>query len=273
MSPTPAAGVTALAIRRTFNAPRERVFAAFTDPAVLRRWFGPPGTTLGEVTFDAREGGRYRIEMRSSDGEAFNVGGVVMEFRPPERLAYTFRWEEDDPQRERDTFVRIDFIAHGARTEIVFVQEQFVDDASRDRHVQGWSGSFGKLETLLGPLPIALNGIDLNGYMCREAARAIAFYRDVFGLEPDVVYPEERGAEYTLPDGTTFGLWGGGGKVMPFQPSNGILFAVADLDAAVANLEQRGIAIRYRNETPNCRLAMIDDSEGNIITLHERKVR
>ena len=51
----------ALTIRRTFNAPRERVFAAFTDADLLREWFAPPGTTIGEATFDAREGGRYRI--------------------------------------------------------------------------------------------------------------------------------------------------------------------------------------------------------------------
>jgi predicted enzyme related to lactoylglutathione lyase len=119
--------------------------------------------------------------------------------------------------------------------------------------------------------PIRLRGIDLSGYMCRDAARAMAFYRDVFGLEPSLVYPEGRGGEYELPDGTTFGLWGGGGKVMPFQPSNGILFAVDDLQAALANLAARGIPVRYQTETPLCTLAMIADSEGNTVTLHQRR--
>lgn len=119
--------------------------------------------------------------------------------------------------------------------------------------------------------PISLRGIDFSGYMCRDAARAIAFYREVFGLEPSLVYPEGRGAEYDLPDGNTFGLWGGGGKVMPFQPSNGILFAVDDLQAAIANVIARGIAIRYQTETPLCTMAMIGDSEGNTVTLHQRK--
>ncbi len=90
MSNTEAA--PALTIRRTFNAPRERVFAAFTTPDLVRAWFGPPGCTLGAVEFDARTGGRYRIEMRSPDGDAYNVRGVISEFRPPEFLAYTFRW-------------------------------------------------------------------------------------------------------------------------------------------------------------------------------------
>ena len=118
---------------------------------------------------------------------------------------------------------------------------------------------------------ISLRGIDLSGYMCQDAARAMAFYRDVFGLEPALVYPEGRGAEYELPDGTTFGLWGGGGKVMPFQPSNGILFSVDNLQAALPNLAARGIPVIYQTETPMCWMAMINDSEGNIVTLHQRK--
>jgi predicted enzyme related to lactoylglutathione lyase len=117
-----------------------------------------------------------------------------------------------------------------------------------------------------------ITGMDLSGYMVKDAPRAIAFYRDVLGVEPVTVYPDDRGAEYELPDGTTFGLWGGGGRVMPFQPSNGILFAVDDLDAAVTAVKERGIAVLMENETPVCRMAMINDTEGNIVTLHKRKV-
>lgn len=116
-----------------------------------------------------------------------------------------------------------------------------------------------------------ITGMDLSGYMVKDAPRAIAFYRDVLGLEPARLYPESRGAEYDLPDGTTFGLWGGGGKVMPFQPSNGILFAIDNIDVAVAALSARGIPIIMQNETPNCRMVVINDSEGNSIFLHERK--
>jgi len=119
----------------------------------------------------------------------------------------------------------------------------------------------------------AITGMDLSGYMVKDARRAIDFYRDVLGLEPALIYPDNRGAEYEFPDGTTFGLWGGGGAVMPFQPSNGILFAVDDLDAAVAAMKARAIPVMMQHETPNCFLAMIHDSEGNIITFHQRKRR
>lgn len=117
-----------------------------------------------------------------------------------------------------------------------------------------------------------IEGMDLSGYMVKNASRAIAFYRDVLGLEPTRVYPQERGAEYDLADGTTFGLWGGAGDVMPFQPSNGILFTVCDLATAVSRLRERGIPIQKEIDTPVCSMAMILDTEGNTVTLHQRKV-
>ena len=119
---------------------------------------------------------------------------------------------------------------------------------------------------------VNITGMDLSGYMVKDAPRAIAFYRDVLGLEPTRIYPGDRGAEYEFPDGTTFGLWGGGGAVMPFQPSNGILFAVDDLDAAISAVESHGAPVIMKSETPNCLMAMINDTEGNILTLHKRKV-
>jgi len=118
---------------------------------------------------------------------------------------------------------------------------------------------------------IRIKGIDMSGYMCKDAKRAIAFYRDVLGLEPARVYPEDRGAEYDLPDGSTFGLWGGGEKVMPFQPSNGILFAVDDLDAVVRALQAREIPILAQFDLAHCRMAGIADSEGNSVFLHQRR--
>jgi predicted enzyme related to lactoylglutathione lyase len=116
-----------------------------------------------------------------------------------------------------------------------------------------------------------ITGMDLSGYMVKDAARAIGFYRDVLGLEPVTVYPDNRGAEYELSDGTAFGLWGGGGTVMPFQPSNGILFAVDDFVAAVAAVKARGIPVVMEHETPVCFMAMIHDTEGNSVTFHKRK--
>jgi len=116
-----------------------------------------------------------------------------------------------------------------------------------------------------------VTGLDLSGYMVKDGPRAIAFYRDVLGMEPTRVYPDGMGAEYEFADGTTFGLWHGG-EMMPWRPSNGVLFAVDDLGAATAAVKARGSKILLEHESPVCFMAMIEDSEGNSVVLHKRKI-
>ena len=116
----------------------------------------------------------------------------------------------------------------------------------------------------------SITGLDLSGYMVKDGARAIAFYRDVLGLEPTTVYPDNMGAEYEFADGTTFGLWSAG-EMVPFQPSNGVLFAVDDLDAAVTAVKSHDVPVLMEHETPVCFMAMIGDTEGNSVVLHKRK--
>ncbi len=113
-------------------------------------------------------------------------------------------------------------------------------------------------------------GTDMTGYMVKDTQRALRFYRDVLGLEPTTLYPDDKGAEYELPDGTTFGLWNGSDE-MPFQSGNGVLFAVADFEAAVADAKARGGAFLMVEEQPTCHMAMLEDSEGNYVVLHKRK--
>jgi glutathione S-transferase len=149
MSDTQTAAIPALIIKRTFNASRERVFSAFTGPDLLSQWFGAPNMKVGEITFDARKGGRYRIAMTAPDGEAFNVGGVISEFRAPEHIAYSFRWEEDDKSAEIDTFVSIDFIDRGKQTEIVMTHTGLASDESRTNHEFGWNAALDALSPIL----------------------------------------------------------------------------------------------------------------------------
>ncbi len=113
-------------------------------------------------------------------------------------------------------------------------------------------------------------GIDMSGYMVKDTQRALRFYRDVLGLEPTTVYPDDKGAEYEFPDGTTFGLWNGGPE-MPWQPGNGVLFAVTDFEAAVGRAKEHGATFAMQEESPSCFMAMTEDSEGNYVILHKRK--
>ena len=82
-----------LIIKRTFNAPRERVFAAWTQAEALKQWWGTEGHTVPTVEMDVSVGGKYRVEMRTDEGESFHLNGEFVEIRPSERLVFTFRWE------------------------------------------------------------------------------------------------------------------------------------------------------------------------------------
>lgn len=80
-------------IERVFAAPRERVFAAFVDPELIPRWWGPRGTETIVEELDAKPGGRWQFLARDPDGSEIRFRGVYREVAPPERLAQTFEWD------------------------------------------------------------------------------------------------------------------------------------------------------------------------------------
>ena len=88
-----AADPTSLTIRRVLPASRTRVFEAWTDPAVLMRWWGPEGMTTPHCEMDVRPGGTWRTTMRGATGDHI-CRGVYREIAPPERLVLTWAWEE-----------------------------------------------------------------------------------------------------------------------------------------------------------------------------------
>ena len=80
-------------IERIFDAPRDRVFAVFTDPELVPRWWGPYDTTTVVEEMDARTGGDWRFLSRSSDGSEIRFRGTFREVTPPERIVQTFEWD------------------------------------------------------------------------------------------------------------------------------------------------------------------------------------
>ena len=80
-------------IVREFDAPRDRVFALYTDPARIPEWWGPRGTTTAVDEMDVRTGGRWRFVARTGDGEETAFRGAYREVTPPERIVQTFEWE------------------------------------------------------------------------------------------------------------------------------------------------------------------------------------
>jgi len=137
-----------LQLERTFDAPREEVFRAWTDPEVLRRWWAAQPTwesPLAET--DVRVGGRYRLSMRDPDsGEEHTVGGEYVEVTPPERLVYTWTWEgSDEDSTSAGSIVTVEFREDGDGTTVVLTHDGITDGQSRDNHAHGWSGCLDNL--------------------------------------------------------------------------------------------------------------------------------
>jgi len=137
---------TELTIRRVIPAPREEVFAAWTEPELLRQWWGPGPVSCPEAHVDLREGGEYRLANREASGSITWIFGRFERVRPPEELVYTWTVSivPGGP-----TLVRVLFLPHADGTEIVLKHERFALEAVREMHAQGWTGCLDKLAALL----------------------------------------------------------------------------------------------------------------------------
>ena len=142
-----------LRLVRIFDAPRERVFAAWTDPDQFVQWMCPPGFGLDECILDVRKGGAWRVHGYKPGGECFAKSGVYVEVSRPELLAFTWGHHAEDDYgspRGHETTVRVEFRAIGNKTEITLIQGPFVDAPDSNGHTTGWQGCFDKLSAFLG---------------------------------------------------------------------------------------------------------------------------
>ena len=124
------------------------VFGAFTAPEELAKWWGPKGFTVPSLEFNPRVGDDYRVEMQPPEGDPFHLTGQFRQVDPPVRLAYTFTWEDPDPD-DVETLVELAFRDLGESTEVLLTQGPFKTEARRELHRDGWTDSFNKLEQLI----------------------------------------------------------------------------------------------------------------------------
>lgn len=137
-----------LHVERTLPAPPPVVFAATTEPGELAEWWGPKGFTTPSIELDPRVGGRYRIAMKPPDADVFHLSGRFREIGPPRLLAFTFCWEEPDPD-DRETLVTLSFKDDGQGTRLTVDQGRFATEGRLDLHVQGWTESLDRLHGFL----------------------------------------------------------------------------------------------------------------------------
>lgn len=140
-----------LSITRIFDAPRELVWEAWTDPKMAREWMGPRGFTTTEFTTSNEPGAMWHLTMMgqrpgSDDVVTLKQGGTILEARPPELLKYTFGWDNrasvglgDGP---KENVVTIRFEEQGGKTIMHFHQAPFATESERDGHFGGWNSAF-----------------------------------------------------------------------------------------------------------------------------------
>jgi uncharacterized protein YndB with AHSA1/START domain len=137
-----------LEMKRVLPAAQSVVFRAFSAPEELAKWWGPKGFTAPSLEFNTRVGNRYRIEMQPPEGASFHLIGEFREVDPPARLAYTFVWEDPDPD-DVETLVELSLRDLGESTEVVLTQRPFKTEARLELHRNGWTDTFDRLEQFI----------------------------------------------------------------------------------------------------------------------------
>jgi uncharacterized protein YndB with AHSA1/START domain len=137
-----------LQLTRTFAAPRDRVFRAWTDAREFAQWFHPSSDYKTVITrLDLRVGGKYSVEMHPKEGNIHRISGTYEEILPPEKLSFTWRLQHDETATE--TLVTVVFKDLGNSTEVSLTHKNLLTAESREKHNQGWVGCFGQLESYL----------------------------------------------------------------------------------------------------------------------------
>lgn len=133
-------------LEREFAVPVERLFAAFTDPRVIAKWWGPGGTTTEAVEMDLRPGGACRWDMRTGAGDATVLHGRILDFEIPSLLVMFHRWDGQDAE----TLVTMRFTPLGAtRSRLVLRHEHLPPLPGPDAFVSGWSETLRRLTDML----------------------------------------------------------------------------------------------------------------------------
>ena len=148
MEPTTLAEKPSLTLNRSYPVPPEKVWRAWTSPEALKGWFGPAGPQAVSVAdVDLRVGGRFRLVFGGPEGNEHEAAGVYREVVPHRKLVFSWCWPRTTP--DRISQITIVLRPEGGGTDMEFRHEQFFDQAARDGHLRGWTGTFDKLETYL----------------------------------------------------------------------------------------------------------------------------
>jgi uncharacterized protein YndB with AHSA1/START domain len=146
-----APGDREIVMTRSFDAPSRLVFAALTEPELVKRWLGARGWNVVEAEIDLRVGGRWRFVSRGPGGASMGQGGVYRDIVPGVRLAYTE--EYDDQWFPGESLVRVALVEIGGRTtmttHLTYASAEVRDNVLRSPMERGVGEGFARLDTLL----------------------------------------------------------------------------------------------------------------------------
>jgi uncharacterized protein YndB with AHSA1/START domain len=134
-----------LCLTRVIDAPRGAVFAVWTTPEHLSRWWGPTGFTLPDCEMDFREGGTFRFHMRAPSGKDHWLRGVFREIVEPERIVFTFAWGTAEKRTGPETLVSVTLEESGGKTKLTLRQTGLASDTSAREHAEGWAEQLDRL--------------------------------------------------------------------------------------------------------------------------------
>ena len=207
---------------RIFDAPRDLVFEAWTDPVHLGQWWGPNGFTATTSAFDFRPGGVWRLVMHGPDGRDYQNRIVFDEIARPERIVYRHPGGADVEPVE--IHVTVTFADEGGKTRLT-MRHVFVSAAERDRVVREYGAADGAKQTL--------------GRLAEHVAKVTAVRKGV----PDLVLVRVLDAPRTL----VFKLWTDAKHLVQWWGPHGYTAPVCEADA------RPGGAIRIHMRAPDGR--------------------
>jgi uncharacterized protein len=191
-----------LRVTRLIQAPRERVFSAWTTPADVEKWFGPETCRVLSAQIDLREGGEFHFRLKSESFGELELSGVYREVEPGRKLVHTWNWSGNPKLEFGESLVTVEFLDRNGFTEVQITHDHLPSEEVTEDHRHGWNGCLDKLEPYLSgssEKQVVRTGVGQfvwNELLTSDEAGARRFYSRIFGWET-ADFPGS-GMKYTL---------------------------------------------------------------------------
>jgi uncharacterized protein YndB with AHSA1/START domain len=134
-------------VKRQFLRQRQRVFDAFSSAENIARWLSPDKTIkMSVLSMSFEQQGGFRFQFDEPDGERNVVGGIFRLIDTPEKIVFSWTWEDPHQFANIPTQVTVEFIDQMEQTEVVLTHEKLPTDVACEMHKQGWLGALNQLE-------------------------------------------------------------------------------------------------------------------------------